>query len=423
MKSILFFANNTISKPYTTLLLELESRDFKVGVICIGRPRKRYYDQYFNSANVYDILRANKGDVSDISPLGKISLDSLLGDRRWVIEGKVRGNIEVLGYELFRLREFYVSFKPTLIIGENASVYSEYISKLDFHKKFITFYHGIAMDQNKMYFSVCGKANPQDCTDVHPYENELIEEIEYIESDRVVSNKFYMRKGFLKFWMLDSLDFRSVYHDGIVKYSIQQIRNRINRCIYLVIDKGLSKKIDKTYALYYLQFDEDLSLLRWSKIQNQLSLLRALSKELKTRNVKLVVKEHPFAVGTRNLSYYCRLLSISNLRLVRLNTDRSLLLNNSKGVITITGTIGREALMQGKKVVAFGNPYYNAGNLLRTRSVEEAADYICGNDKISIEESSIKFLGLSHINGRMENFVLGKVPLTMIKLMEDIING
>lgn len=73
---------------------------------------------------------------------------------------------------------------------------------------------------------------------------------------------------------------------------------------------------------------------------------------------KLYVKEHFVNYGRMPLDYYNKLKQIPNVKLIGCEEDTKELIRNSLGVITLTSTVGFEALMMGKKVYIYGNVFY-----------------------------------------------------------------
>ena len=81
---------------------------------------------------------------------------------------------------------------------------------------------------------------------------------------------------------------------------------------------------------------------------------------------QLYVKEHPTQWLPRGLNYfsyryrgyYKKIASIKNVKLVPLETDTFILINKSKAVATVTGTVAIEAAFRGKGALVFGFPWF-----------------------------------------------------------------
>jgi hypothetical protein len=83
-------------------------------------------------------------------------------------------------------------------------------------------------------------------------------------------------------------------------------------------------------------------------------------------NLIVLVKEHPSQLNPRlnhiekgrSPLFYLLGTRIKNVRLVSSSTNSHLLISKSQFVATISGTVGLEAVLLGKKSLVFGNPWY-----------------------------------------------------------------
>lgn len=112
------------------------------------------------------------------------------------------------------------------------------------------------------------------------------------------------------------------------------------------------------YILYFLHFEPDLSTLVWAVyFKDQLSFVKKLAFSIPF-GYRVYVKEHPLMVN-RPRGFYETLRDIPQVRLLSPDESTRDLLMNCALVCTITGTIGWEALLLKKPVIAFGNVFYN----------------------------------------------------------------
>lgn len=74
---------------------------------------------------------------------------------------------------------------------------------------------------------------------------------------------------------------------------------------------------------------------------------------------KLYVKDHPLMYGLRPRNYYKAIKKIPNVKLIDPSVDSMKLSQNSKMLITVTGTAGWEALLLKKPVIVFGTVFYS----------------------------------------------------------------
>ncbi len=108
------------------------------------------------------------------------------------------------------------------------------------------------------------------------------------------------------------------------------------------------------YAFFPLHDEPEVNLCVYSKpYLNQIEAVRLFSHNLPV-GMKLVVKEHPWTIGKRPLSYYQKLLEIPNVVLADPRVQSRELVNNARIVTLIAGSIGLEALIVRKPVVLLG---------------------------------------------------------------------
>lgn len=93
---------------------------------------------------------------------------------------------------------------------------------------------------------------------------------------------------------------------------------------------------------------------------DQFYVLRALSRSL-PKGYKLVVKEHPsqfsrvlFGEQGRYVGCWELVLRLNNIVLADLSVSSISLIQNASAVVTITGTAGWEAMVNGKPCLHFG---------------------------------------------------------------------
>lgn len=119
------------------------------------------------------------------------------------------------------------------------------------------------------------------------------------------------------------------------------------------------------YVYYTLPFEPEITTMLWAPFYlDQISLVENIAKSL-PMNFKLYVKEHPTMIGHRPVSYYKKLLRIPNVRLIDPSISSYEITKNARLVITITGTVGLEALLLKKPVITFGRPFYNKLDMVK----------------------------------------------------------
>lgn len=113
-----------------------------------------------------------------------------------------------------------------------------------------------------------------------------------------------------------------------------------------------------------LHFQPERTSLPEGYIFSQQWLMVKTISQMLPKGVKLYVKEHPssftgrFDIRYRNIDFYNNIVALENVELVPLGYDTFNLIDSSEGIITLTGTVGIQSLLRGKKVVALGMASY-----------------------------------------------------------------
>lgn len=115
----------------------------------------------------------------------------------------------------------------------------------------------------------------------------------------------------------------------------------------------------KKYYYYPIHLEPEASVLYLgdNKYTNQIKLIENIAAQLPP-DTFLYVKDHPHFIGYRNVEDYNRLKVIPNVKLLRTSIPGKQVIYHCKGVITINGTGGFEALMMNKQVISFGYSFY-----------------------------------------------------------------
>ena len=114
------------------------------------------------------------------------------------------------------------------------------------------------------------------------------------------------------------------------------------------------------FFYYPLHYEPEFSIdILGSTVRNQLQLIRRISSLLPARYL-LCVKEHPnMFPGSRPFGFYQRLVECGNVRLIDPATDGYDIISRCRGVVTISGTSGYEALFLDKPVLVLGRAFYD----------------------------------------------------------------
>lgn len=130
---------------------------------------------------------------------------------------------------------------------------------------------------------------------------------------------------------------------------------------------------------------------------NELDIIHIISRALPC-GVKLIVKEHGAMIGERPFAFYRKLSKIPNVKLVRLDQFPSSLdwVWRSRGVITLTGSTGLEAVMMGKPAVMLGDTFFvEIKGIERLRNFEQLPEILtrlAQQEKIDNRTSASKYI-------------------------------
>ncbi|MES2544106.1 MAG: hypothetical protein V4548_04415 [Bacteroidota bacterium] len=170
------------------------------------------------------------------------------------------------------------------------------------------------------------------------------------------------------------------------------------------------------YLVFFLHFQpERTSMPEAFEFSNQWLIIRMISNSLPT-GWKLYVKEHPsmftnyFDIRYRNKSFYNNIAELDNTQLLSLESDTFDLIDNAQGVVTITGTVGVQALVRGKPVFTFGvSSYRGLKNVyvirktedlnLAFEAIKEPYQTFSNNEFIEVAQQSISGVDLENEYG------------------------
>jgi hypothetical protein len=111
----------------------------------------------------------------------------------------------------------------------------------------------------------------------------------------------------------------------------------------------------RPFVFYPLQYQPEAStLVHASYFDNQIELVKNLARSMPAA-WDLVVKEHFFMAGQRELGFYRSLRDIPNVRLAPFSIPTNVLIQQASVVAVITSTCGLEASLIGRPVVMFGD--------------------------------------------------------------------
>lgn len=133
----------------------------------------------------------------------------------------------------------------------------------------------------------------------------------------------------------------------------------------LYLNKRQSREFIESnkYVFYPLQYSRESRVtMRAPEFYNQLWLIEYLSRSLPP-GYELVVKDHPQQLGALPLSHAYKLRRYATA--VDPAVSARKVLTESGAVVTLNNTVGYEAVMYGKSVVALGDAFYTGAGYTR----------------------------------------------------------
>jgi hypothetical protein len=137
-------------------------------------------------------------------------------------------------------------------------------------------------------------------------------------------------------------------------------------------------KPGEKFVFFPFHVEPELALLLYAPFHtHQSSIMQNVAQSLPW-DTCLYVKEHPQAVGVKDMGFYKRVKGTPNVRMIYPHVSSRALIAGSKGVVTITGTAGMEAMLMNKPTVTLGDVFYNFVPKLvtRARSIEEVPNLV-----------------------------------------------
>lgn len=175
-------------------------------------------------------------------------------------------------------------------------------------------------------------------------------------------DKWRMLKGAVLFNIFESKYLRFSYQSGNPIFDI--LNGFLKQLRKVAVVKYSKKYFDDVkqgdrYFLYPQHFKPEASTSVLSRHYcSDIAVIENIAFNLPFGSF-LYVKEHFVNFGRMPLSYYKKLKNIPNVKLISCDEKTKTLIERSLGVITLTSTVGFEALMMGKPVYTFGNVLYD----------------------------------------------------------------
>lgn len=175
------------------------------------------------------------------------------------------------------------------------------------------------------------------------YRRCLIEKIYYPILKVIKNDKYNYHYNSL---MIKSIDVRKYYGKKIrscFQTSLKNLNTDINKTIFLPLHCTPEATTDYFCDDYKFAYYED-------------SILDFIKNSMNDNTI--LIKEHPAMIAKRHLTFYQKLKRFSNVVLLAPEISSNEVLEYVSTVVVCTGSIGIEALLRGKRVLALTNNYY-----------------------------------------------------------------
>ncbi|MDG1571474.1 hypothetical protein OZ410_04045 [Robiginitalea sp. M366] len=194
-----------------------------------------------------------------------------------------------------------------------------------------------------------------------------IEKPSYLKlNDKIVARKSSIRynltllKNFVLRTNQDSND-PTLYSNPFTLFKIRS-KEILNRIVFNYLIKEKSRKElpeDLNFILFTLHKQPEASIdVLGRYYENQIELIKNIWRILPMNHI-LLVKEHSNAIGDRSISFYREIKKLKNVYLINHREDSHKLLDISRAVFTVSGTIAYEAALMGKYAFTFAPVFFN----------------------------------------------------------------
>ncbi|WP_273426631.1 hypothetical protein [Marinobacter sp.] len=248
---------------------------------------------------------------------------------------------------------------------------------------------------------------------------EYLDNIETTSPDYMAFNKLDNVKIFDRYFRFSKLQkvtraikfigddhYHSFQRGNPLLYSLGMFLRSLKRRLRLpFIKKYYAEPGHDDFFLYPLHFhpESSTSILSSSYI-NEYETIKNIAFNL-PEGGRLYVKDHMSAWGYPRLSFYKKVASLPNVKLLAPYEPTKELIRKSKGVVTLTSTVGYEALLLKKPVLLFGEVFYqNHPMVIKVERLSDLFDSLTFLMKASeetvvdIEKHNLRFVAAYYLN-------------------------
>lgn len=230
--------------------------------------------------------------------------------------------------------------------------------------------------ESEKYSAILEKIEPHEMTnDEKSYINNYLSNIEHIQPDYMKNNSLNQVSIFSKYFNLHKFKivlFKAKYSLSknewdfqvgnpikvALKSFLRNVKRRINLLSLNKYYEEFDASLDEAFYLYPLHYHPEASTsLLAREYESEYEVIRNIAFSL-PYGTKLYVKDHMSAAGYLDVAFYNKLQQLPNVRIISPNAPTKLMIKQSIGIITLTSTVGYEALLLNKPVITLGNVFY-----------------------------------------------------------------
>jgi len=375
--NICFVGNFYKTALFHAIAKKLKSEGIGVYWIISKKDQHEFLKTCYESARILYINRTSIGKTSSIVDDFKLN-ELVYGDR--VLKYEIKNGIKFLENIQRPLYDFINSNKIRFVFGEIAWAHEVLIQRitkkrLELNCTYLQF-NVIRMPSQRFAFF----KGETEFDMVEFQGNPNVEKIIKVEkptylkiNDKIVKDSISVtgRLNRIKRFLTGE----NIETNHWIRFKIASAEE-INRTCYRLLKTTDFEKIkNEKYVFYGFQKQPESSLdVSGRYYEDQMAILINLWRLL-PYGWKLVAKEHTNAIGDRSFSFYKKLLKYPGFILANERIDSKLLIENSKLVVTVSGTIGYEAGLMRKPAITLAPVFFNKINFTRFITFDNLVAY------------------------------------------------
>ncbi len=249
--------------------------------------------------------------------------------------------------------------------------------------------------ESEKYSAILEKLEPDTITkNEESYINNYLDNIEHIQPDYMKNNSLNqvsISSKYLNLHKFKTVLFKLKYSfsnnewdfqvGNPIKVAYKSFMRNVKRRINLLRLNKFYEEFDDTsneaFYLYPLHYHPEASTsLLAREYESEYEVIRNIAFSL-PYGTKLYVKDHVSAAGYLDVSFYKKLQQLPNVRIITPSAPTKLMIKHSIGIITLTSTVGYEALLLNKPVITLGNVFYEYHkNCIKCKSLSEISSLL-----------------------------------------------